>query len=139
MGLISRVSSRTYRRIKHIIMAPDPELLAAFNELKKITDQTAFRQQELKSSIEGNQRLAKKDELVNKELAVLPDDRNYYMSVGRMFMMQPKESIVKQLEKRQEGYKKNITDMKAEHEALGKNLTSKKAELQEMMKSKQSK
>ena len=64
----------------------DPELMKAFDELRKITQETRNQQMQLKAEIEGNQRLAKRDELINKELGNLPDDRNYYMSVGRMFM-----------------------------------------------------
>ena len=64
----------------------DPELMAAFDELRKITQETRSKQLQLKADIEGNQRLAKRDELINKELAALPDERNYYMSVGRMFI-----------------------------------------------------
>jgi chaperonin cofactor prefoldin len=64
----------------------DPELMAAFDELRKITNETRSKQMQLKADIEGNQRLAKRDELINKELEILPNDKNYYLSVGRMFM-----------------------------------------------------
>lgn len=117
----------------------DPELMAAFDELRKVTQETRNKQLQLKADIEGNQRLAKRDELINKELEILPDDRNYYMSVGRMFMMQPKADIMKNLEGRQEQYQKVITNMKAQHESLQKNYQNKESELRELMKRKQGK
>merc|ERR1711879_564189 len=149
MGLISRVSSRTYSVLleKNIsknkqcfkMAVKDPELMKAFDELRKVTTETRNQQMQLKAEIEGNQRLAKRDELINKELSILPDDRNYYMSVGRMFMMQPKADIMKSLEGRQEQYQKVITNMKAQHEILQKNYQNKESELRELMKRKQGK
>jgi len=64
----------------------DPELMAAFNELRTITNDTRSKQMQLKADIEGNQRLAKRDELINKELYTLDDSKKLYLSVGRMFM-----------------------------------------------------
>lgn len=117
----------------------DPELMAAFNELRTITNDTRSKQMQLKADIEGNQRLAKRDELINKELYTLDDSKKLYLSVGRMFMMSPKADIMKSLDARQASYKKTINNMKVESEFLERQYKQKEEELRELMKRKQTK
>merc|ERR1739847_158282 len=150
MGLISRVSSRTYRRTnimagvnklgrdKPQIQSPlqDPEVAKVFNEYRQMMNFTEAKKMEFNSLIQQQQRNAKHDELVNKELDELDNERKYYFSVGRMFMCQPKAQIQKTLTERQKTYHQIINEKKTERDAIMKACDSKKSELEEMMRRK---
>merc|ERR1711934_1181657 len=110
MGLISRVSSRTYR--SRVTMAAnkmiqDPEVAKVFNEYRQIMNFTEQKKLEINATVQQQQRNAKHDELVNKELGGMDNERKYYFAVGRMFMCQPKEQIMKTLEDRQKNIPSN--------------------------------
>ncbi|PVV04256.1 hypothetical protein BB560_001247 [Smittium megazygosporum] len=77
----------------------------------------------VEAQLSSNTREAKKAELTNAEIAALPKDTTTYVSVGKMFVLKPKEAICTDLAKQ-------ATLMYSIADALGK----KKVYLQKELK-----
>lgn len=96
--LRSRIgSSCTIKLNKTMAMQVDLELKKAFQELqvKMVTSTQQIKVSD--AQIDQLKRSIKHSELVEHEIGALPDSTRLYEGVGRMFILQPHDSIKKNL------------------------------------------
>merc|ERR1712080_218313 len=117
----------------------DPELAKLFGNLREQMMMTSRRQQLIAGKITNLGRSAKHAELVDKEITALPDDMKMYATVGRMFVLTPKQEIRDNLKGEVDAATKAMKDLSAEKDLLQKNYKNKEAEIRELIQQQQKK
>ena len=89
----------------------------------------------LKVNISKAGREFKIAEITKADLAQLPETNGCYRSIGKMFLKESREDVMKYLDKNMENSTKNETAMKQKCEYLEKKLKSQRQNIEELVKS----
>lgn len=118
-------------------MQVDLELKKAFQELqvKMVTSTQQIKVSD--AQIEQLKRSIKHSELVEHEIGALPDSTRLYEGVGRMFILQPHDSIKKNLANKKKGAEEKIKNLETSKSYLEKSIKESEDNLRELVMSKQ--
>lgn len=115
----------------------DLELKKAFQELqvKMVTSTQQIKVSD--AQIDQLKRSIKHSELVEHEIGALPDSTRLYEGVGRMFILQPHDSIKKNLANKKKGAEEKIKNLETSKSYLEKSIKESEDNLRELVMSKQ--
>lgn len=118
-------------------MQVDLELKKAFQELqvKMVTSTQQIKVSD--AQIEQLKRSIKHSELVEHEIGALPDSTRLYEGVGRMFILQPHDSIKKNLANKKKVAEDKIKNLETSKSYLEKSIKESEDNLRELVMSKQ--
>ncbi|XP_034312615.1 prefoldin subunit 1-like [Crassostrea angulata] len=118
-------------------MQVDLELKKAFQELqvKMVTSTQQIKVSD--AQIDQLKRSIKHSELVEHEIGALPDSTRLYEGVGRMFILQPHDSIKKNLANKKKGAEEKIKNLETSKSYLEKSIKESEDNLRELVMSKQ--
>ena len=114
----------------------DAELKKAFTELKTKSVETSARIKAVDGQIDQCRKRGKHAELTYMEVKQSGGDTNYYESVGRVFVLEPQETILEQLQDRAMNNRESIQKLENQKEYLNKNLKESENALRELVESK---
>ncbi|XP_026691107.2 prefoldin subunit 1-like [Ciona intestinalis] len=114
-------------------MAVDMELRKAFSDLqmKMVDTQTQMRISD--GQINAMMVEKKKTELAISEVSSVPEDAKMYESVGRMFVLEPRATVMENLEAQHKLTDTKIKDLEAKKLYLEKSVKSSEENLREMV------
>lgn len=112
-------------------------LVMAFQELqvKMVTSTQQIKVSD--AQIDQLKRSIKHSELVEHEIGALPDSTRLYEGVGRMFILQPHDSIKKNLANKKKGAEEKIKNLETSKSYLEKSIKESEDNLRELVMSKQ--
>eukprot|EP00699_Malawimonas_sp_californiana_P000679 EC714073.1.p2 GENE.EC714073.1~~EC714073.1.p2 ORF type:complete len:128 (+),score=29.38 EC714073.1:35-418(+) len=103
-----------------------------FNELRSKQADLGRQVQQIRAQIAGNEREKKRANLTLTEIDSLPKNTKTYASVGRMFLLSPREDVRQQLQKTFDSSSNELTALKKKAEYLEKQFTETTRNLQEL-------
>merc|ERR1712168_1228850 len=140
MGLISRVSSRTYRFIfcnffKKLqkMTDADAELRQAFSDLRESVIKVKNEKEMISFQLGNAEKKLVTAQLTAARLKNVNKTKKVYNSIGRMFLLTTFDEVEADLTGQQTEFSKKITDLKGKYEMLDKSINSKQLELREMV------
>nr|CAB3264794.1 prefoldin subunit 1-like [Phallusia mammillata] len=114
-------------------MAIDMELRKAFAELQRKMVETQAQMRISDIQIESLNRDKRKLAITKQEIESFPEDTKLYESVGRMFMLQPRETVKENLDSKHKQADEKINELKAKKTYLERSVKSSEENLREMV------
>ena len=111
----------------------DEELRRAFSELQVKIMETNQKMRLAESQIQALKMNIVHAQLTEKEITSLPEETNTYISVGRIFLLQPRSDVKMLLQQKQTEAKEKISGIETNMQYWGKNVKETEANLRDMV------
>ncbi|PWN47369.1 Prefoldin [Violaceomyces palustris] len=106
--------------------------------LEKIQTQVVTSQRQLgmvRAQIQGRERERKLNQLTLKQIEEVDQETNLYASVGKMFMMESREKVIKDLKEREKSAQEDVENLTKKQKYLEKQFNEGQAHLRDIFSS----